>query len=154
MRKSVLLVAVVLVSIIWGSLLIADDEMCVPMGSITLAPLTAEGKRSNVEFPHAIHFGYSCQQCHHTWQGEEAIANCTTSGCHDLAKRPITESGQPVKDPALNIRYYKKAYHDMCLGCHKEIKKANTALETSKADLGAKLNATGPTGCNQCHPKE
>ena len=154
MRKSVLLVTVVLMGGIWGSLLIADDEMCVPMGNITLAPLAGEGKRANVEFPHAVHFGYSCKECHHTWNGKEAVANCTTSGCHDFEKAPKTEDGKPVKDPALKIRYYKKAYHDMCIGCHKEIKNENKAVEASKTALGEKLAATGPTGCNQCHPKE
>lgn len=64
------------------------------------------------------------------------------------------ENGKPVKDPAMKIRYFKKAYHDMCIGCHKEIKKKNKALEASKASLGEKLAPTGPTGCNQCHPKE
>ena len=39
MRKSVLLVTVVLMSLIWGTLLVADDEMCVPMGEITIEPL-------------------------------------------------------------------------------------------------------------------
>jgi hypothetical protein len=42
----------------------------------------------------------------------------------------------------------------MCISCHKEIKIKNKAMEASKASLDESLPATGPTGCNQCHPKE
>jgi hypothetical protein len=154
MRKSVLLVTVVMMTMVWGTLLVADDEMCVPMGEITLEPLNEEAKRSEVVFPHAVHFSYSCQECHHKWDNESPIVGCSTSGCHDLAKAPKMEDGKPAKDPALKIRYFKNAYHDMCIGCHKEIKVKNKAMEASKASLGEKLAPTGPTGCNQCHPKE
>jgi hypothetical protein len=154
MRKSVLLVSIVLVSVVWGSLLIADDEMCVPMGEITLKPLVEESKRSEVVFPHAGHFSYACQRCHHKWGGEDPIVGCTTSGCHDLEKVAKTDDGKLVKDPVLKMRYYKNAFHDMCIGCHKEIKKQNKLMEASKAALGEELPATGPTGCVQCHPKE
>jgi uncharacterized protein YlaI len=153
MRKSVLLVTVVLMSMIWGTLLVADEQMCVPM-EITIEPLIEDAKRSEVAFPHAVHFSYSCQECHHKWDTKSTIVNCTTSGCHDLDKAPKTDDGRPVKDPAVSIRYYKKAYHDMCIGCHKKIKKSNKEIEASKASLGEKLSPTGPTGCNQCHPKE
>jgi len=154
MRKSVLLATVVILSLIWGTLLVADDEMCVPLGEIIIEPLVDEAKRSSVAFPHGVHFSYSCQECHHQWDNESEILSCTTSGCHDLTEAPKMENGKPVKDPDEKILYYKKAYHDMCIGCHKEIKKANKAMEAKKASLGEKLLPTGPTGCNLCHPKE
>lgn len=154
MRKSLLFWAVLLVGMIWGSILIADDEMCVPMGEMTLAPLAQEAKRSEVSFRHTIHFDFACQTCHHKWTGKEVIQSCTTSGCHDLDKSPVDESGRPVKDAVLKARYYKNAYHGMCIGCHKEIKVKNKAIEASAASLKEKLQPTGPTGCNQCHPKE
>lgn len=154
MRKSVLLVTVVLMTVIWGTLLVADDEMIVPMGDIIIEPLNEEPKRSEVVFPHAVHFGYSCQECHHTWDKVSPIVGCSTSGCHDLDKAPKTEDGKPVKDPVMRVRYFKKAYHDMCIGCHKEIKMKNKEIEATKASLGEKLAPTGPTGCNQCHPKD
>ena len=153
MRKSVLCGTVVLMGVLWGSLLIAS-EMCVPMGEITLESLAAEAKRSEVAFPHAAHFSYTCQECHHKWNGKEAIQSCTTSGCHDLDKVPMDENGKPVKDKVLKARYYKNAFHEACIGCHKEIKNKNKAMESSAAALGEKLPPTGPTGCNQCHPKE
>ncbi len=154
MRKSVLLVTLVLMSLIWGTLLVADDEMVVPLGEITLEPLVDEGKRSAVAFPHGVHFSYSCEECHHQWDYTSAIQSCTTSGCHDLTEAPRDDDGKLVKDKDEQILYYKKAYHDMCIGCHKEIKKKNKAMEAKKASLGEKLLPTGPTGCNQCHPKE
>ncbi len=154
MRKSVLLLTVVMLSLIWGAMLVADDEMCVPLGEITLEPLADEAKRSSVVFPHAVHFSYSCQECHHQWDNASAVQSCTTSGCHELTEAPKLENGKPDTDPGEQIMYYKKAYHDMCIGCHKEIKKKNKAMEAKKASLGEKLLPAGPTGCNQCHPKE
>jgi hypothetical protein len=145
MRKSVLYGAVVLMGVFWVSMLIAS-EMCVPMGEITLESLAKDPKRSEVAFPHAAHFSYSCQKCHHKWNGKEAIQSCTTSGCHDLDKVP--------EDKTRKMHYYKQAFHSACIGCHKEIKTKNKVMESSAAALGEKLPPTGPTGCNQCHPKE
>jgi hypothetical protein len=154
MRKSVLFVTVVLMGLIWVSLLIADDEMCVPMGEITLSSLAKDAERSAVTFPHAVHFNYTCQECHHKWNGKEAIQSCTTSGCHDLDKAPVDEKGKPIEDKVIKARYYKNAFHDNCIGCHKQIKMKNKDMEASMASLGEKLPPTGPTGCIQCHPKE
>ena len=154
MHKSLLFWTILLTGMIWGSILIADDEMCVPMGEITIAPLTEGAKRSDVAFPHTVHFEFACQKCHHKWTGKEAIQSCTTSGCHDLDKSPVDENGKPAKDSALKARYFKNAYHGMCIGCHKEIKVKNKAIEASAAALSEKLQPTGPTGCHQCHPKE
>ena len=119
------------------------DIMLVPMGVITLkAPKALKPKRAAVEFPHAIHFETSCKQCHHKWEGPKKIKSCQTSGCHDLKK-------VSKKEP---IRYYKMAFHKQCIGCHKEIKKRNE--ETAKrVQLSDKKEATGPTGCIKCHPK-
>jgi hypothetical protein len=156
MQKSVLTVgilAMALVGTIWGSTVIAADEMCVPMEDITIAPLTADAKRSEVTFPHAVHFSYACQQCHHTWNLTEPVVGCTTSGCHDLDAMPLDDKGRPTKDSAMAARYYKNAYHAMCIGCHKDIKAQNKATEASMKALGKPLPAAGPTGCNQCHPQ-
>lgn len=154
MGKSLFFVAVMLVGGIWCSLLAADDEMCVPMGVITLESLADDAKRSEVGFQHTVHFDFACQQCHHKWTGKEPIQSCTTSGCHDLAQSPVDDSGKPSRDPVLKARYYKNAYHQMCIGCHKEIKTKNQAMEATAAALGQALAPTGPTGCIQCHPKE
>jgi hypothetical protein len=155
MRKIGIAVLCLAISGIFGATLSissdnSEENMIVPMGIIVLQPPEGvEQKRSSVEFPHAVHFSNSCQVCHHTWEGTEQIKGCMTSGCHDL-----TEAQTKSKDPALTIRYYKKAYHEMCIGCHREIKASNKKLELSGRAIKGTLPATGPTGCIECHPKE
>ena len=131
-----------------------ETEMCVPMGEIVLKSLAGESQRAEVSFPHAAHFEYNCQQCHHKWDNEAPITGCSATGCHDLAEAPKDENGKPLKDALQQVRYFKNAYHTGCIGCHKEIKQQNSVLEKSLVQGGAKLAATGPTGCIQCHPKE
>lgn len=131
----------------------AEEELCVPLEVPLAPPDGVDQKRSSVDFPHSIHFGYACRECHHTWSGEAEVMGCATSKCHDQLGTPEDpETGEP--DPALAIRYYKKAYHQLCIGCHKEINEQNEELELSKKVLEEDLARTGPTGCVKCHPKE
>ena len=132
-----------------------EDEMLVPMGVIVIeAPESVEAKRSPVDFPHSTHFAsVDCRTCHHTWQGTEIIKGCATTDCHDVTVSP-TKSGKGGSNPDLAIRYYKTGYHQMCIGCHKEIKIQNIQLETSYKELKETLTIPGPTSCIQCHPKE
>jgi hypothetical protein len=128
--------------------------MCVPMGILTLKPdASVEQKKSAVEFDHSKHFIYDCKACHHKWEGKKQITNCTTSDCHDLFKSPK----KPTKYLAYTetgIKYYKYAFHQKCVGCHKQIKEKRKKMEMSYHVLKSKLPRTGPTGCNECHPKE
>ncbi len=136
--------------LVWCSLGIADpqnegsgEEMCIPMGSINLNPPAAvTPERTSVDFPHSLHFkGYSCDKCHHKWDGNQAVQSCGTSGCHDLATSPE----KPLKNGKYteeSIKYYKYAYHNMCRDCHKELKEKR---DTTLVSL--------PTGCDECHPK-
>jgi len=131
----------------------SSKDMIVPMGTITLkAPEGVESKRSAVEFPHAKHFDIACLTCHHTWGRTEPIVGCMTPGCHDLAELPKKKPGEPADEEAA-INYYKSAYHNMCITCHKEIKAKNLALEKSLKTLKTPLPKTGPTSCSECHPK-
>jgi Class III cytochrome C family len=132
----------------------AEDEMRVPMGEIVLKPLTVEAKRSPVTFPHADHFDYNCRQCHHKWNKEMPIGSCSTEGCHDFTQAPKNDEGRPVSDAAIQIRYYKNAFHQMCIGCHLQIAKNNEALQASRLPGTIRIAPAGPTGCIQCHPKE
>lgn len=157
MGKTVLRVVValmVLLGMIWGMAWAADEEMSVPLGDITLQSLAQDAKRADVTFPHALHFGFKCQTCHHKWKGTTPIASCTAAQCHDLAESPKTEEGKPITDPQIKIRYFKNAFHEKCIGCHKKIAKNNKMLEATHLPLDEKLPAVGPTGCNGCHPKE
>jgi hypothetical protein len=130
------------------------EDMNVPMGIIVLEPdESIENKRTPVEFYHSKHFTFECKECHHKWEGKAKIPTCTTTDCHDSLKSPK----RPTKylsytDEA--ILYYKYAYHQMCVGCHKEIKIKRKAMEASYTLLKDKLPKTGPTGCIECHPKE
>jgi hypothetical protein len=132
----------------------AENEMRVPMGEITLKTLTTKAKRSPVIFPHAVHFDYNCRQCHHKWDKEAPIRSCTTAGCHDFAEMPKNEKGRPVSDTAVQIRYYKNAFHQMCIECHLQIARSNEKLEASRMPGTVKIAPAGPTGCIQCHPKK
>ena len=155
MRKIGIAVLCLAISGIFGATLSissdnSEENMIVPMGIIELQPPKGvEQKRAIVEFPHAVHFSNACQACHHTWEGTEQIKGCMTSGCHDL-----TEAQTKSKDPLVTIRYYKKAYHEMCIGCHREIKASNKKLELSGRAIEGTLPAAGPTGCIECHPKD
>jgi hypothetical protein len=131
-----------------------EGEMCVPLGVITLKPPeTVEPKRSAVPFKHGLHLTLACNSCHHTWEGTEPIVGCMTSGCHDLDALPKKEDSKAVdKDEA--FRYYKSAYHDQCIGCHKSMKQEIEKMANSLASIDGKLPVTGPVGCVGCHPKE
>lgn len=151
-----LMVGIALLALLSFGLVIADESgnnLCIPLGTILLEPPEeVDPKRAAVEFPHAVHFDYNCKACHHTWDGESPVLSCMTSGCHDLAQKPTKE--ERAADPELALRYYKDAYHAACIGCHKEIKKQNRAMENSYRSDTEPIQSSGPSGCTECHPKE
>ncbi len=159
MQKVCMLLLCFVMAIIFGSVLAVSGEedaedMCVPMGTIELgAPDGVEQKRASVEFPHSRHFGFECQTCHHKWEGTTQIKGCMTSGCHDV-QEAATKSKQGTPLRAEEIRYFKKAYHESCIGCHKVMKLKNRKIEMSGKKLDGPLPSPGPTSCIQCHPKE
>jgi len=129
-------------------------DMCVPMGVIVLQPdESIEAKKSSVDFDHAKHFIYECKACHHKWEGKKQIANCSTSDCHDVLKSP-KKATKYLQYTETGIKYYKYAYHQRCVGCHKDVKVKRKEMEMSYQTLEAKLPSPGPTGCVECHPKE
>jgi hypothetical protein len=120
------------------------DTLCIPLANMTLSPPQGvKAQRSSVEFPHAVHFNYNCMECHHEWKGNTENISCQVSGCHDAS----------APDKEKPYRYYKTAYHNQCIVCHKEIKEANLKMEMSKKAIQGSLPKTGPTGCSECHPK-
>jgi hypothetical protein len=159
MQKTRILLLVLIMAAVTGAALVtagesSDEQMCIPMGKITLsAPESVEAKRSAVEFPHAVHFNYDCASCHHDWTGEEKIESCTTSGCHELTSSP-KKAGSTEFEGEPEILYFKNAFHSLCIGCHQDIKASNKELELAKGVLPAQLPKTGPTGCIECHPQE
>lgn len=156
-RTRFVVLSLVLLLICGSTLVIAaqneekdGDSLSVPMGIKLKPPEAVEATKSMIEFPHSRHFTYNCRECHHKWDMGPEIQGCNTSGCHDLTKAP-------QRSEKINmVMYYKKAFHEQCLGCHKEIKNQNIAME-KKLRFGSKnlkLLKAGPTGCKECHPKE
>ena len=131
-----------------GVCLAADAEATLelPIGTITLeAPEDAGHKAtlSPVNFPHSLHFSYSCQACHHNWDGSGPIQSCGTSGCHEnfWAPKPgeadVSETG---------VKSMVGAFHQVCRDCHRdEVAKQKAA--------GVKNIDTGPVACAGCHPE-
>ena len=151
-RKSIGLICFLTLFVLVGILgagQATSEEVCIDTGTISLkAPADVEPQRSEVNFPHGVHFDYNCKACHHTWNGKTAISGCTASGCHDSSTSLLKT------DKAQNYRYFKNAFHDKCIACHKEITVANKAIEESQKNLDNPLPKTGPIGCVGCHPKE
>ncbi len=130
------------------------EEMCIPMGTFYIEPPESiEASRSKVSFPHSLHFSYNCNVCHHTWTGEGQIKNCMTSGCHDQTQSP-KKAVREGSFSAEAIQYFKYAYHNQCIGCHREIRQANAKAEKRRRLGSVTIRKTGPTGCVQCHPRE
>ena len=148
-----------ILAVIFGNAMVVSGEsegetISVPLGVIPLNPPgEVEAKRPTVPFPHGRHFVYNCTTCHHQWEMDSQIENCTTSGCHDGTESPVKAGGGKV-DEDLVINYYKTAYHKLCISCHREMKAENKKLEKSGRVLKSKLPNTGPTSCNGCHVKE
>lgn len=90
-------------------------------------------KQKSLPFSHAKHAAYGCVDCHHTSEGTNVTEGCTDAGCHDLFVAATPEEKR-------DIRFFEKAYHDQCIGCHRDLRKAE--------------KPTGPVACTGCHPKE
>ena len=72
-----------------------------------------------------------------------------------MMQRLVQKKSEGQKaDPEMAIRYYKTAYHNACIGCHKDIKQQNKAVENSYRSASEPIQPSGPTGCTECHPKE
>ena len=136
------------------SQVIEDGELTLPVGTITIEPPDEiEPLRSSVEYPHSRHFDFNCKTCHHIWDGGAVLNGCMTSECHDVVESP-KKTGKKQLDPDVEILYFKKAYHKLCLTCHSDMKKKNKEVEMAYGLSDAKILKTGPTSCLKCHPKE
>ena len=130
------------------------DAIYVPVGRLVIAPpVGVTPKRSVVAFPHSSHFDYSCKTCHHRWDGNSQVQNCTASKCHDQSTPP-SKNKKGLDHKLETMRYYKYAFHHQCIGCHREIKNQNETLERSMKRVEKSIQPTGPTGCADCHPRE
>lgn len=80
-------------------------------------------RAGNVPFSHDEHAAVECEVCHHTSPGIRIKRPCRD--CH------TADSKLPRRSP--------EAFHDHCIACHLDLKKAR--------------QATGPAKrCSGCHP--
>lgn len=154
MRKFQFIGAVLIISILGFSWIVSGkepvDDICIPMGSLLLEPPESVTPiRPPVEFPHSRHFDFSCKTCHHMWDHESPVYGCMTSGCHDVIEAPKT----PASGKEMDILYYRNAYHESCLGCHKEIHIQNRKEEQKlrATDKNTVIRKSGPLSCSGCH---
>jgi len=142
----------------------------VPVGSILLEPPEdITGKRSPVDFPHSRHFVYKCQRCHHKWLGDAELRTCSSAKCHDQVTRP-ERPGRSIPDPDYDIAYFREAYHQQCISCHRELQQQNLEFQQSLTKANPltdwlqhlfrddaayraenKPPVGGPTTCGKCH---
>ena len=161
MIKSIMIVVGLFTIFIAGGLAAVADEkevtmdaIFVPVGRLALAPpVGVTAKRSAVAFPHSQHFDYNCKTCHHKWDGNSQVQSCTASKCHDQLSLPV--KSKKARAYSLEaIRYYKYAFHQQCIGCHREIEINNKKLERSRKKITEPLQWPGPISCVGCHPRE
>jgi len=130
----------------------SDGAICIPMGNFMIdPPPSVKRVRASVDFPHARHFVYNCNLCHHKWDYVSPVKTCRTSGCHDQ----FAPTKKPLKDGSYTdaaMKYYKYAYHNKCRGCHQEIQEHKREMTASLNNV-KELPQPGPTGCLECHPK-
>jgi|GEM_PF-294251 len=131
----------------------SEEALSIPLGDLTIEPPEGvEAKRGPVKFPHGRHFEFACQSCHHDWDGESEVQNCTTSGCHEETEPSGTRD---IKHED-NVLYYLAAYHNACLDCHRDTEKQRKDMikAAAKEDRTIKevdLPKAGPVGCIACH---
>ncbi len=102
-----------------------------------------EAKKLHQPFTHKKHaadYKIACADCHHeyeggknVWKEGQAVKKC--EACHKDPKKP--KGKDLTKEQKIASHYW--AIHANCVGCHKELKKAE--------------KPTGPTSCTKCHPK-
>lgn len=126
----------------------SSETLTIPLGSLTLeAPEGAEMTRGSVDFPHGTHFQFSCQSCHHEWDGESEVVGCSTEDCHDqLEADPSTRDIRAEE----NVLYYLAAYHNACIPCHRDMQNQRKDMEATGL-TEEEMIATGPVACDECH---
>ena len=110
-------------------------------------------KKSLVTLSHKKHnvdYKIGCTDCHHVYkEGKnvfkegDKVQKCDAKGCHDKAKAPKAKEGEKklTRKEKASQGYHYSAIHENCVGCHKDLKKAD------------KTKAV-PTKCAKCHPKK
>jgi Class III cytochrome C family len=88
-----------------------------------------------------------CGDCHHDDKGkpiaglkaDSKVQACIE--CHKKCGEAPKGKDAPKLDKKQKLDYHSEAFHDNCIGCHKEF---NKEFKPKKA----------PVTCNDCHPKK
>lgn len=135
-----------MVAVVMVALWLAADN---PADSIAL---DRDGRRGLVAFDHALHVKVgrdprsahpvsataTCPACHHTRDAKGVIQLSKCEACHG----PEGDSRNP-KSAAFNEENRKRAYHELCIGCHADVAKASGESNA--------VVRTGPVACVDCH---
>ena len=90
-----------------------------------------------VDFPHQAHLELAaCVDCHHTQADltAETVAEMEVADCASCHLEPEEATTPSCKEKSTK----KNPYHLLCIGCHKEAKKANA-------------ETVAPSKCKECH---
>ena len=147
-KQSLLVLVVVSLSVVFLFAVVYATQQA--PDTITMeSKLFPKHKKSLVTLNHKKHnvdYNIACADCHHmykdgknVWKEGDTVQKC--DACHTEAKAP-TGADAPKLSKAEKIKtYYYSAIHENCVGCHKDLKKADPTKVI-------------PTKCAECHPKQ
>ncbi|MBW2725485.1 MAG: SH3 domain-containing protein [Deltaproteobacteria bacterium] len=114
--------------------------------------LNTDGEKYlSVKFPHLAHASKqylpngSCNDCHHTQEGDEAPEACIT--CHEIGGDADEDKKKKRAVHTKNKGFPRQGDQEetSCVGCHKSM---NSLLEASKRE-----GDPAPTKCTVCHKR-
>ena len=125
---------------------------------IKIAGKDCPSTKGEIQFSHKKHsedyakkfaklYPNGCGDCHHDDKGKP-LAGLTADSkvqkcfeCHKKCGEAPKGKDAPKLDKKQKLEYHSEAFHDNCIGCHKEF---NKEFKPKKA----------PVTCNDCHPKK
>jgi len=153
-RKSVvfsMLVAVACLFFAAGLYAAAKDVVKINMKDcpVTKGDIPFSHKKHSEEYVKAYAKLYpnGCGECHHDdknkpiadLKADSKVQACVE--CHKKCGEAPKGKDAPKLDKKQKLEYHSEAFHDNCIGCHKEF---NKEFKPKKA----------PITCNDCHPKK
>lgn len=106
-----------------------------------------EKHRAAVTFPHELHMGdFECLACHHKYENGENILDEKTleEGNPDLLCAACHDESADID--------LKQAYHDQCMGCHRQFR-LYRCCNTRDKTVWLAGSIPGPELCGECHVK-
>ena len=147
-KRSLLVLGVAALSVVFLFALVYAAQK-VPDNVLMDSKVYKKHKKALVNLSHKKHnvdHKIGCTDCHHVykdgknvWKKDDPVQKC--DACHSEAKAPKVKKGEPKIPKMEKIKkYHYSAIHANCVGCHKDLKKADKTRVI-------------PTKCTECHPK-